>query len=100
MTSELRPQACSGKFNPIKQWLYFDAMEVYPEDTKDSSLEDKAPLVEDAAVDEGSRYSGQMAVLGKKMQDMLANLKIFMVRRGRGGNVESFLYLPFLDSSS
>ena len=80
-------QACSGKFNPIKQWLYFDAMETYPEDTEDS-FEEVGPLVKDAAVvEEGGRYAGQVAVLGKKMQERLANLKIFMVckrERGRG----------------
>jgi ubiquitin-activating enzyme E1 len=25
------PQACSGKFMPIRQWLYFDALECLPE---------------------------------------------------------------------
>jgi ubiquitin-activating enzyme E1 len=78
-------KACSGKFNPIKQWLYFDAMETYPEDTEDS-FEELAPLVKDAAVvEEGSRYAGQVAVLGKKMQERLANLKIFMVGAGAIG---------------
>lgn len=25
-------KACSGKFNPMKQWFYFDALECLPED--------------------------------------------------------------------
>lgn len=25
-------QACSGKFTPLQQWLYFDALECLPED--------------------------------------------------------------------
>lgn len=25
-------QACSGKFSPIKQWMYFDAVECLPTD--------------------------------------------------------------------
>lgn len=36
-------QACSGKFTPLKQWLYFDALECLPEQ-EDSSRE----LTEDA----------------------------------------------------
>lgn len=34
------PQACSGKFMPIMQWLYFDALECLPED-KEALTEDK-----------------------------------------------------------
>lgn len=34
------PQACSGKFMPVMQWLYFDALECLPED-KDALTEDK-----------------------------------------------------------
>jgi ubiquitin-activating enzyme E1 len=33
-------QACSGKFMPIMQWLYFDALECLPED-KEALTEDK-----------------------------------------------------------
>ena len=72
-------------------------METYPEDTEDS-FEELAPLVKDAAVvEEGSRYAGQVAVLGKKMQERLANLKIFMVReRGRAERLAKFLYYSSL----
>lgn len=34
------PQACSGKFMPIMQWLYFDALECLPED-QEALTEDK-----------------------------------------------------------
>ena len=54
-------------------------MEAYPEDAPDS-LEEVVPLVPDAVGEEGSRYGGQVTVLGKKVQERLANLKIFMVR--------------------
>lgn len=30
------PQACSGKFMPIMQWLYFDALECLPEEKRPS----------------------------------------------------------------
>ena len=71
------PQACSGKFNPIKQWLYYDAMEVYCEGEGESERD--APLVEDAVADDDSRYSGQVLVLGRALQERLASMKIFMV---------------------
>lgn len=32
------PQAVSGKFTPITQWLYFDALECLPEENRDTLL--------------------------------------------------------------
>ena len=40
-------KATSGKFSPIKQWLYFDALECLPED--------KSSLTEDACKPQGCR---------------------------------------------
>lgn len=40
-------QACSGKFTPLKQWLYFDALECLPEQEDSNSgltEEDCAPV--------------------------------------------------------
>ena len=31
-------QAVSGKFTPITQWLYFDALECLPEENKETAL--------------------------------------------------------------
>lgn len=31
-TSCLSPQACTGKFMPIRQWLYFDSLECLSEE--------------------------------------------------------------------
>ena len=31
-------QACSGKFSPIFQWMYFDALECLPETPVDPAL--------------------------------------------------------------
>lgn len=59
-------KACSGKFFPIYQWLYFDAIECLPKGVE-LSEEDCAPT--------GSRYDGQIAVFGKKFQEKLGKYK-------------------------
>ncbi|EWM19962.1 ubiquitin-activating enzyme e1 [Nannochloropsis gaditana] len=51
-------KACSGKFSPIKQWFYFDALECLP--TEPVSEAEAAPL--------NCRYDGQIAVFGKSVQ--------------------------------
>ena len=33
-------KAFSGKFMPIKQWLYFDALECLPEENRDALTEE------------------------------------------------------------
>ena len=53
-------KACSGKFMPIKQWLYFDALECLPED--------RSGLTEESCKPTGSRYDGQIAVFGQDFQ--------------------------------
>jgi len=72
-------KACSGKFMPIKQWLYFDALECLPEENKDDVLTEEAckPL--------GTRYDGQIAVFGKAFQEQLNKLKYFLVGAGAIG---------------
>lgn len=67
-------KACSGKFHPIFQWLYFDAIECIDEDVPES---DAAP--------NGSRYDGQIAIFGKKFQERLGKLKYFVVGAGAIG---------------
>ncbi|KAI1294860.1 Ubiquitin-like modifier-activating enzyme 1 [Halotydeus destructor] len=69
-------KACSGKFSPIYQWFYFDALECLPAD-EDISEEDAQPT--------GSRYDGQVAVFGKDFQEKLMNLKYFIVGAGAIG---------------
>ncbi|CAM9804972.1 unnamed protein product, partial [Discosporangium mesarthrocarpum] len=51
-------KACSGKFSPIKQWLYYDAMEALPDE----------PLPEEEVQPQMCRYDGSIMVFGKKMQ--------------------------------
>lgn len=42
-------KACSGKFHPLTQWLYYDALECLPEDGSDIP-EEKCQPVSTAAV--------------------------------------------------
>lgn len=68
-------KACSGKFSPINQYLYYDALECLPEE--DISEDDCSPI--------GSRYDNQIAIFGKKFQEKLGSLKYFIVGAGAIG---------------
>ena len=70
-------KACSGKFMPIKQWLYFDALECLPED--------KSVLTEESCKPTGSRYDGQVAVFGQEFQQKMIKQKYFVVGAGAIG---------------
>ncbi|XP_043258430.1 ubiquitin-like modifier-activating enzyme 1 [Colletes gigas] len=70
-------KACSGKFHPIYQWLYFDAIECLPVDRSELTEEDCAPT--------GSRYDSQVAVFGRKFQSKIGGLKYFVVGAGAIG---------------
>uniref|UniRef100_A0A2A4K8C9 E1 ubiquitin-activating enzyme n=1 Tax=Heliothis virescens TaxID=7102 RepID=A0A2A4K8C9_HELVI len=70
-------KACSGKFHPIMQWLYLDAIECLPKD--------QALLNEENCKPTGSRYDGQVAVFGKHFQKKLGELKYFIVGAGAIG---------------
>ncbi|KAK1134014.1 E1 ubiquitin-activating protein [Melipona bicolor] len=70
-------KACSGKFHPIFQWLYFDAIECLPADRSELSEEDCHPI--------GSRYDSQIAVFGRKFQSKIGSLKYFVVGAGAIG---------------
>ncbi|XP_051270143.1 ubiquitin-like modifier-activating enzyme 1 [Dicentrarchus labrax] len=69
-------KACSGKFMPLQQWLYFDAFECLPE------VEDQ--LAECSRL-EGTRYDGQIAVFGSAFQKKLERQKYFLVGAGAIG---------------
>lgn len=69
-------KAVSGKFTPIDGYMYFDSLESLPTSVKRTE-ENCAPL--------GSRYDGQIAVLGKDFQDKIANVKTFLVGAGAIG---------------
>ncbi|CAG7836363.1 unnamed protein product [Allacma fusca] len=72
-------KACSGKFNPIKQWLYFDAIECLP-DPLPSTSESNADFIS-----QGNRYEGQISVFGKSFQDKLLKQRWFVVGAGAIG---------------
>ncbi|KAF1350603.1 ubiquitin-activating enzyme E1 [Lizonia empirigonia] len=69
-------KSVSGKFHPIMQWLHFDSLESLPTSTARSE-KDCAPI--------GSRYDGQIAVLGQEYQKKLGNVKQFLVGAGAIG---------------
>ncbi|CAL4109432.1 unnamed protein product [Meganyctiphanes norvegica] len=70
-------KACSGKFNPIYQYLYFDALECLPEDKSSLTAAECAPT--------GNRYDAQIAVFGKDFQSKLGKMKYFVVGAGAIG---------------
>uniref|UniRef100_A0A3P8P6R0 E1 ubiquitin-activating enzyme n=1 Tax=Astatotilapia calliptera TaxID=8154 RepID=A0A3P8P6R0_ASTCA len=71
-------KACTGKFMPIMQWLYFDALECLAE-------EEGFMLTEEECAPKNCRYDGQVAVFGTKMQDLLAKQRYFLVGAGAIG---------------
>ncbi|KZV25761.1 hypothetical protein F511_04822 [Dorcoceras hygrometricum] len=68
-------KACSGKFHPLFQFLYFDSVESLPIETLDPR--DFRPL--------NSRYDAQISVFGSKLQKKLEDAKIFVVGSGALG---------------
>ncbi|XP_063605255.1 ubiquitin-like modifier-activating enzyme 1 isoform X2 [Penaeus indicus] len=70
-------KACSGKFTPICQWLYFDALECLPDDL--------STITEDLCTPAGDRYDSQVAVFGRDFQKKLGSQKYFIVGAGAIG---------------
>ncbi|KDQ64663.1 hypothetical protein JAAARDRAFT_28301 [Jaapia argillacea MUCL 33604] len=68
-------KACSAKFHPMVQHLYFDSLESLP----------AALPTETECQPSGSRYDGQIAVFGKTFQDKIANYREFLVGSGAIG---------------
>eukprot|EP00047_Mylnosiga_fluctuans_P019582 m.84067 g.84067 ORF g.84067 m.84067 type:complete len:1019 (+) comp8186_c0_seq2:101-3157(+) len=68
-------KACSGKFMPIMQYLYFDSLEALPVD----------PIPAEQLQPIGSRYDSQIAVFGKDFQQRLGDQKWFVVGAGAIG---------------
>jgi ubiquitin-activating enzyme E1 len=69
-------KACSGKFSPIKGFLYFDADETLPDDLLPS---------DEVSPSGSSRYDSQIAVFGKEMQKRILDQKQFLVGAGAIG---------------
>ncbi len=68
-------KACSAKFHPMVQNMYFDSLESLPSTLPSEA--DCQPV--------GSRYDGQIAVFGKFFQDKIANHRQFLVGSGAIG---------------
>lgn len=68
-------KACSGKFGPIIQYLYYDSLE---------SLTSEE-LTEDVCQPLNCRYDGQIAVFGRNYQEKLSNISQFVVGAGAIG---------------
>ncbi|KDQ20703.1 hypothetical protein BOTBODRAFT_26721 [Botryobasidium botryosum FD-172 SS1] len=68
-------KACSAKFHPMVQHMYFDSLE---------SLPAQLPTEADTAPTD-SRYDGQIAVFGKAFQEKIARHRQFLVGAGAIG---------------
>ncbi|KAJ7774253.1 ubiquitin activating enzyme [Mycena maculata] len=68
-------KACSAKFHPMVQHMYFDSLESLP--TNLPSEQDCQPS--------GSRYDAQIAVFGKTFHEKVANHRQFLVGSGAIG---------------
>lgn len=76
LTAQEVLKAVSGKFTPVKQWMYFDSLESLPTSTARS---------EQSCAPQNSRYDGQIAVFGKEYQEKLSNVRNFLVGCGAIG---------------
>ena len=72
-------KACSGKYTPVKQWMFYDAQEALP----DKFLEMKEE--EFIASADNKQYGKVVGVLGRTLQERLRNLKVFVVGAGAIG---------------
>jgi ubiquitin-activating enzyme E1 len=68
-------KATSGKYTPINQWLYFDALECLGEEV----------VTEADAAPRNTRYDGQIAVFGNAFNEQLLNARYFLVGSGAIG---------------
>ncbi|XP_048462212.1 ubiquitin-like modifier-activating enzyme 1 [Rhincodon typus] len=72
-------KACTGKFMPLHQWMYFDALECLPEENKG------VPFPEENFAPRNCRYDGQIAIFGAEFQEELKMQKYFLVGAGAIG---------------
>lgn len=79
ITAQEVMKACTGKFTPVQQYLYFDAYECLPEENKDSLLTEESCKLRNC------RYDGQLAVFGEEFQNKLESIKYFLVGAGAIG---------------
>ncbi|WFD31821.1 E1 ubiquitin-activating enzyme [Malassezia sp. CBS 17886] len=70
-------KACSGKFHPLQQYMYVDALEALPDAVPSAPEAEFAP--------QGTRYDRQVAVVGRAFQERIANARQFLVGAGAIG---------------
>lgn len=75
MVAQEVSKATSGKFTPIYQYLYYDALDCLPVD----HIESQYQVI-------GTRYDGQIKIFGEKFQKKLASMKYFIVGSGAIGS--------------
>ncbi|KAK6175636.1 hypothetical protein SNE40_014049 [Patella caerulea] len=78
ITAQEVMKACSGKFMPILQFLYFDALECLPVDAE-------KVITQDSCKAKNCRYDGQIAVFGEEFQKKIENINYFLVGAGAIG---------------
>ncbi|CAF4237860.1 unnamed protein product, partial [Rotaria sordida] len=79
-------KAVTGKFMPIRQFLYFDAIECLPENVFHPSNETTSGSnTRSNFSSKQSRYYSQEIVFGEDFQDKLGNAKYFLVGSGAIG---------------
>lgn len=68
----------SGKFTPLNQWLYLDAVEILPDhDSMEFDRTNYLPV--------GSRYDSQIILVGKEINEKIRNINTFMIGAGAIG---------------
>jgi len=77
MAAQETMKACSGKFMPVMQWMYFDSLECLKEEGRDESEALYEP--------QNSRYDAQIAVFGQDFQKKMLSSKYFIVGSGAIG---------------
>eukprot|EP00249_Psilotum_nudum_P024481 c29197_g1_i1 orf=472-3648(+) len=68
-------KACSGKFHPLFQFFYFDSIECLP----------PYALQPEDYIALNNRYDAQITVFGRKFQQKLEDMKVFVVGAGALG---------------
>jgi ubiquitin-activating enzyme E1 len=68
-------KACTGKFTPLNQFFFFDSIECLPE----------ADLPEAEVKPAGTRYDGQIAVIGRTLQAQIQGARYFLIGAGAIG---------------
>ncbi|XP_051873671.1 ubiquitin-like modifier-activating enzyme 1 isoform X2 [Pristis pectinata] len=79
VTAQEVMKACTGKFLPLNQWMYFDALECLPEQSEEVLVD------EETFQPRACRYDGQITIFGADFQEKLKAQKYFLVGAGAIG---------------